>query len=286
MGGIVYLNGAYRERAEAVVSVDDRGFVFGDGVYEVIRVIRGAPFEPERHCARLEHGLSELRIAGAAEAETPAALLEITSRLLAENALEDGEATIYVQVTRGAAPRSHIFPETVTPPTVFVAVSRFSPPETLRERGAATITHPDLRWGRCDLKTVNLLPNVLAKQRAHEAGAAEAILVRDGAITEGSHTTVFGVVDGRLRTHPLCSAILPGVTRAVILELAAALALTVDETPLLAREMGRVDELFLAGTTTDVTPVIRVDDRQVGTGRPGPITRALADALRTRMEPG
>jgi D-alanine transaminase len=180
---LVYLNGEYVPRDRALVPVDDRGFLFGDGIYEVTRAVRGRLFEPARHARRLRRGADGLRLALPAGAED--ALTAVAERLLAENGLTDGEATVYVQVTRGAAPRTHQFPPAGTPLTVFAAASRLTPPDAVRARGAAAVTYPDVRWGRCDLKTVNLLPNVLAKQAAAEAGAYEGVFVRDGVVTEG-----------------------------------------------------------------------------------------------------
>ena len=281
MADTVYLDGEYLPRRDARVSVDDRGFLFGDGVYEVIRALDGVLFEPAAHALRMAGGLQALGIALAAPG--PRRLLEVAGRLLRENGLLEGEAIVYMQVTRGAAPRRHAFPDPATPPTVYVAASRFQPLAELHGRGGAAITQPDARWARCNIKSVNLLPNVLAKQCATEAGAFEAILVRDGFVTEGSSTNVFGVEGGCLRTHPLGSLILPGVTRAVILELASALGLQVKETPIRFAALGRMDELFVAGTTTDVLPIVTLDGVAVGGGEPGPVTRAVQDAFAARL---
>jgi D-alanine transaminase len=280
MPPIVYLDGAYIPRAEARISIDDRGFLFGDGIYEVTRVVGGRPFEIERHLARLRYGLDELAIAGAPDDD---ALLAIHERLLAENGLEQADALVYVQVTRGAARRTHHFPQPAVAPTVFAAATPFAPDLAVREKGGAAITYPDMRWARCDLKTVNLLPNVLAKQHAQERGVLEALLVRDGAITEGSHTNVFAVVEGELRTHPRSDQILGGVTRDVVLELAAEQGIPVRERPIHVRDLANVDEIVLSGTTTDVTPIVSLDGAPVGGGEPGPIARALYRALVERM---
>src|SRR5690242_3943571 len=248
---VVYLNGRYLPAGEATISALDRGFVFGDGVYEVWRVVRGQLFEAARHQQRLERGLRELRIASPADG----ALEQITAigeRLLSENGLADAEATLYVEVTRGTAPRTHSFPPAGTTPTLLVMTSAFTPSPS-RFTGTSVITHSDLRWLRCDLKTVQLLPNVLARQAATEAGASEAIFVRDGTITEGTHTTVFGVIDGVLRTHPANHLVLPGVTRDVVIDLAAEADLPVREAAVPLEELPNATELFLSGTTTDVT---------------------------------
>ena len=279
---LAYLNGQYLPRGEAKISVDDRGFLFGDGVYDVIRAVGGRLFEVERHIQRVERGLAELRITEP-EGVRPSSLLEVAEHLLRENGLMDGEATVYLQITRGAAPRTHFFPPSGTTPTVYVSVAPFTPPHALRETGAAAITHADIRWMRCDVKTVNLLPNVLAKQRAVEAGAVEAILVRDGVVTEGASTNVFGVIDGELRTHPDSNFILPGITKAVVLELAAELEIPVRETPMRVENLGRVTEMFVTGTTTDVLPIVRLDGRPVAGGHPGPIAQALGEGLAARM---
>ena len=278
---LVYLNGQYSPVREATISALDRGFVFGDGVYEVWRVVRGQMFEAERHQARLERGLRELRIVRPAEASRDG-ILSIGERLLSENGLNGGEATLYVEITRGAAPRTHYFPAPNTAPTMLVMASAFTPSEA-RFTGTRVITQPDVRWLRCDLKTIQLLPNVMARQAATEAGASEAIFVRDGVITEGTHTTVFGVIDGVLRTHPANHLVLPGVTRDLVLALAADAALAVREEAIRVDELPNATELFLSGTTTDVTPVLRVDDRVIGGGAPGPIARALLERLLDRM---
>ena len=278
---LAYLNGQYVPIAEARVAALDRGFIFGDGVYEVWRVVRGQLFEPGRHQARLERGLSELRITRPADASLER-ITAIGERLLGENGLLDGDATLYVEITRGAAARTHYFPSPSTPATMLVMVGRLSLSDA-RFTGTSVITQPDIRWLRCDLKTVQLLPNVLARQAATEAGASEAIFVRDGVITEGTHTTVFGVIDGVLRTHPANHLVLPGVTREVIIEIARGQGIEVRETPIRVTELPNASELLLTGTTTDVTPIVSVDRASIGGGRPGPVARALLDRLLDRM---
>jgi D-alanine transaminase len=275
---IVYVNGSFVPRAEARVSVEDRGFVFGDGVYEVIRAINGRLFATRFHNARLERSLEGIRINLIGE-DSPARFVEIGKQLLRENNLQDGEATLYIQVTRGATTRAHYFPPPDITPTVYISVARFKPYRDFAETGASAISHPDLRWGRCDLKTLNLLPNVLASETAKERGAFEAMLVRDGVVTEGAKTNFFGVVDGMLRTHPCDNHILPGITRAVLEDLARGLSIDLDETPISVAEIHKVTELFLTGTTTDVMPIVQLDERPVGSGRPGELTRRLQRVL-------
>lgn len=280
---LIYLNGTFLAKSDARISIDDRGFIFGDGVYEVWRLIHGRPFEAEMHQERLERGLRELGIAIPDDVRAER-LWEIADRLLAENDLTSGEATLYVEVTRGAAPRTHYFPPPDTPPTVYIAAARFSPPEKLRQSGAAAITQPDIRWLRCDLKTIQLLPNVLGKQRAVASGAIDSIFVRDGLVTEGTHTSVLAVVDGVLRTHPIDHNVLPGVTRAVVLRLAAELGIPARESAVSVEELFAASEVFLAGTTNDVLPIVKIDERPIGSGRPGPIAEQLFQELRARMD--
>jgi len=280
---LAYLNGHYLPRSAATIPVEDRGFIFGDGVYEVWRVVNGRLFETNRHLARLAFGLGELRIA-TPDIVRRDVLDEVADRLLAESGLVDGEATLYVEVTRGVAPRAHQFPAAGTTPTVFAMVNQFVPPNDVRTRGASAITTPDVRWLRCDIKTIQLLPNVMAKQAAAERGAIEAIMIRDGVVTEGSHANVLGVIDGEIRTHPLGNLILPGITRAVVLEIARALSIPVREEAFTERDVARLDECFLAGTTSDVMPIVRVDDRQIGDGRPGPVTMRLFREFRAHLD--
>jgi len=280
---VVYLNGSYLPAERAQLSALDRGFVFGDGVYEVWRVVNGRLFEAERHRERLERGLRELRI-GPPDGADADGLRAIAERLLRENGLLEGHATFYVEVTRGSAPRAHQFPPPGTRPTVFAYAAALRSIDDARRTGARAITQPDVRWLRCDIKTVQLLPNVLAKQAAVDAGAFEAIFVRDGVATEGTHSNLFVVLDGELRTHPANNLILPGVTRDVVLELARELGIRCREEPVKATELRRAEEVFFTGTTTDVLPIVRVDDFTIGAGRPGPIAAALYEALVARME--
>jgi len=279
---IVYVNGSFVPRAEARVSVEDRGFVFGDGVYEVLRAINGRLFAPRFHNERLKRSLDGLRIS-LRGADTPERFVEIGRQLLKDNDLLQGEATLYMQVTRGAATRVHNFPPDDVAPTVYISVARFTPYSDFARDGAPVISCPDLRWGRCDLKTLNLIPNVLASQTAKERGAFEAMLIRDGVITEGAKTNFFGVVDGSLRTHPCDTHILPGITRTVLRDLARELGIEFAETPIKAKEIPRLSELFLTGTTTDVMPVVTLDENPIGKGKPGELTRRLQRVLAESM---
>jgi len=277
---IVYLNGQFLPRNEAKLSVDERGFFFGDGVYEVTRVVRGRLFEWDRHAKRLARGLRELRIDAGLDLDTIRSLQE---RLVQENGIVEGQGTVYLQITRGAAPRTHHFPPPGTPATVFLSATSFVPASEVRARGVAVTTYPDYRWSRCDLKTVNLLPAVMAKQFASDHNAFESIFVREAVITEGSHTNVFGVLGGEVRTYPNSNYILPGITRDVVIELAHELGVPVSETPIYLHEVAALEECFLTGTTSDVMPVVSIDGKPVGSGRPGPITMRLYEALAQRL---
>ena len=277
---IVYLNGQFLPRSEAKLSVDERGFFFGDGVYEVTRVVRGRLFEWDRHAKRLARGLRELRIEAGLDIDTIRSLQE---RLVRENGILEGQGTVYLQITRGAAPRTHHFPPAGTPATVFLSASSFVPASEVRAKGVAVTTYPDYRWSRCDLKTVNLLPAVMAKQFASDHQAFESIFVREAVITEGSHTNVFGVLGGEVRTYPNSNYILPGITRDVVIELARELGIPISETPIYLHEVAALEECFLTGTTSDVMPVVTIDGKPVGSGRPGPITMRLYEALAQRL---
>lgn len=282
---VVYVNGKVLPRAEAKVSVEDRGFVFGDGVYEVLRAIGGRLFATRFHNERLERSLDGIGIK-LAGGDSPQSFVDIGKELLRENGLLENEAMLYIQVTRGASTRAHYFPPPDVTPTIYISATRFTPYTELASTGAAVISHPDLRWGRCDLKTLNLLPNILASQTAKEQGAFEAMLIRDGVVTEGAKTNFFGVVDGTLRTHPCDSHILPGITRSVLRDLARDVGIELDETPITVDEIPGLSELFLTGTTTDVMPVVQLDGRFVGDGQPGELTRKLQRVLSESLASG
>lgn len=271
----VYLNGEYVEHSNARVSVDDRGFLFADGVYEVARVYDGRVFQMQPHVERMKHGLRELRIRDDVVNDMPA----IAERLLDENNLRSGDATIYAQVTRGAAPRAHSFPSPETPPTVYIIAKPFkNHPAKYWTDGVAGATLPDTRWSRCDIKSIALLPNVLANQQAKDQGAFEAIFVRDGVLIEGSHSNLWAVIDGIAITYELCGYILGGITRKLILDRAGEVGIEAREQPIYQKDLPRIQELFLSGTTTEIMPVVKLDDHVIGDGKPGPLTRKLQEA--------
>jgi D-alanine transaminase len=273
---IVYYCGQYMEKAEVRVSPDDRGLIFADGVYEVVRSYRGRLFRWEAHMARLAYSLEQMRIVGV----DLASLGQIVSRLLVENDLARAEASIYLQVTRGVAPRTHEFPPEGTPPTIYVDAKPFTPRTAAQEEGVFVIILPDQRWARCDLKTTCLLPNILAFQRAREASAAEAVLSRDGVLLEGTRSSMLFVRGGKVIVPPLNNYILGSVTRQVVLELAEQEGIPVAIQPFFETDVDHLDEMMTVGTNSEIIPVTRIDDRPVGTGVPGPITRRLQAAFR------
>jgi len=273
---IVYLNGQYLPKAQAAISVDDRGFLFADGVYEVIRSYGGHLFRLKEHERRLLRGVSALRISTAPLPE----LSELAHKLLSENHLINSEAIIYLQITRGAPPtRTHAFPEASTTPTIYAAASPFVPPLEKRSKGIGAITVQDLRWARCDLKTIGLLPNCLAKQQALENGDDEALFVRDGVALEGSTSNLFVVKDSLVVTNPETNYILPGVTRQVVIELCHQQNITLHESPILVEALEAADEIFITHTTGEIVPVVRLNRQSVGNGTPGALTRRLQTAF-------
>lgn len=278
---IVYLNGEYVLKKDAKISVDDRAFVFGDGIYEVIRVVEGKLFLAEPHMRRLKDGLAGLELV--VDKEVLNNILPIAQSLLQKNDLLKGHGTVYLQVTRGVAPRIHNYPSVDVQPTIYLSTSDFNPNLELQENGAKAITMSDIRWMRCDLKTINLLPNVLAKQKAIDAGAFTAIFIRDGVVTEGQNANIFGVKNGVLRTYPKTNYILPGITRALAMEMAEDLGIPIDLTPIYEDELLNMDEIFLTGTTTDIQPITSIDGKSVANGERGKITTQLQNSLHKRM---
>ncbi len=278
---LVYLNGSFLDSSDASLSVNDRGFLFGDGVYEVTRAVRGKLFEEDAHWNRLRNGLRDTALPANPIGKDE--LREVSIRLLRENGFDQDDATVYLQITRGVAPRTHAFPVPAPAPTIYAFANRFTVPVEQRIKGVTAITIPDIRWSRCDIKTIQLLPNVLAKQKAVDAGVYDVVMIRDGAITEASAANVFAVIDDELRTFPLSHYILPGVTRGVVIGLARELGIPVREAPVLAGEIARLQELFLTGTTTDVQPIIELDGRPVGAGVAGQVTKRLQRALMDRL---
>jgi D-alanine transaminase len=275
MARIAYVNGRYVPKADATVHVEDRGNQFADGVYEVLKVVDGRMSDGDRHFARLHRSLDALRIK---PPMSDAALAQVIRETVRRNRLND--ATVYLQVSRGSAPRDHLFPSDPQPTLIVTARRMKRPDPRAYAAGVEVVTAPDIRWLKCEVKSISLLPNVLAKQAAKERGAYEAWLVRDGdVVTEASASNAY-ILDARgvVRTHPLSSLILGGVTRSVVLELAREEGLAVEERPFTTAEVGEAREAFLTSTSSWVTPVVGIDGRAIGDGEPGPVTRRLQGA--------
>lgn len=277
----VFLNGSFIPKEQASISPDDRGFLLGDGIYEVTPFYEGVPFGFDRHMARLRDGLGELRIDYDVDS-----LGAMHHRLLTENGLEGAERSmVYMQITRGAAPRTHYFPEGDVEPTIYAFAKKWNrPDDETWNRGFTAATVPDRRWSRVDIKTICLLPNALAFQAAKDMGADDAILVRDGVAIEGAHQNFWGVFGETVVTHPTTGHILPGITRAIVLEEARSRGLDVRERPIQVEELAHADELFFTGTTGEVRPIREVDGRPVGSGVAGPVTRRLSGAFLARVD--
>lgn len=267
-------NGEQMPLVDVRVSVLDRAFLFGDAIYEVLRIYRGRPFLEPRHFARLQRSLDKIAISCDVDR-----LNERMHETLDRANVQEG--MVYIQVTRGEAPRSHRYPDPPATPNELIAISPFEVPPyaDVRRSGAAVITTRDMRWKRCDIKSINLLANCMAAQQAAEAGATEAVMVaEDGTLTEGSHTSLFGVRDGCILTAPLEHNILPGITRGLLGELAEHANIPLRDESLRIESLGSIDELFLTGTTAAVLPVTVVDGKPVADGSPGPISLRLMAA--------
>jgi len=282
MSRIAYVNGRYLPAAQARVSVEDRGYQFADGVYEVCEVRGGRLVDERRHMARLDRSLNELRIARPMSA---AALSVVLHETVKRNRVQDG--IVYVQVTRGVARRDFPFPAGAQPSVVVLARGNdLARLEQLADEGVAVVTVPDIRWGRVDIKTVALLPNVLAKQAAREQGAREAWLVDgEGLITEGASSNAWIVNrEGKLITHPLGHDILPGITRSVVIEAVKAQGLAFEERAFSVEEAYAAREAFITSASQLVLPVVRIDGRPVGNGAPGLVATALRRAYHDHAE--
>lgn len=273
MPQLAYVNGRILPLAEASLHVEDRGTQFGDAVYEVCAVMNGRILDWGPHLVRLRRNLSELGIT-LGIADGPLTLQ--ARRLIAANG--HSECIIYMQVSRGTAKRDHAFPGGA-PANLVMTVRRFDFAQRIKQlaTGISVITHPDNRWGRVDIKTTGLLPNVLAKQAAREAGAFEAWMIAGETVREGSSTNAWIVKDGRIVTHPTGTAILPGIARDSLIRLAREAQLVVEERPFTLAEALAAEEAFLTSTTAPILPVVRIDGQAVGSGTPGPVVKRLAE---------
>ena len=281
MNEIAWVNGVWSPLAEATTSIHDRAFAFGDAIDDVVAGYGERLWCAERHWRRLERSLGELGIEGVDIPALIAVVDEMVARAEAENPL------VYVQVSRGIAIRTHGWdPDTIEPSVMITVREAPYPTADMLVDGVPCITQPDLRWRRCDIKTLNLLPNVMAKQKAKQAGCYEAILIDGEIVTEGCSTSVCIVRDDAILAHPNGPRILPGVTRGLVLELAAGLGIPINETPFDRATMLSADEVFLTGTATEVLGVTRIDDQKVANGFVGPTTKRLEVAYRKAIAAG
>jgi D-alanine transaminase len=281
----VYLNGEFLPLEEAKVPVLDRGFIFGDGIYEVIPVYARVPLRLAEHLARLANGLAAIRIGNPHGDGEWASIIE---GVIAACPHED--QSVYVQVTRGVARRDQAFPDPPPRPTVLVMAWQMSKPsDAQRAHGVACITQQDFRWHRCDIKSTSLLGNCMLRQAAADAGAVEAVLIRDGHVTEASTSNVFLVKDGKIATPPKDHYILPGITYDLVLDLAREHGLPVEVRAIAEAELATADELWLSSSTKEVLPITRLDGRPVGNGRPGPMYArmfAIYQDYKARLQAG
>lgn len=269
---MVYLNGKFLELADAYVPVLDRGFIFGDGIYEVIPVYSRQPFRIQGHLTRMQHSLDAIRL------ENPHSETEwiaLITQLIAYHDTDD--QYLYVHITRGPAKRDHAFPKEVHPTIFMMSSPLVTPPLAQREAGVAAITATDNRWLRCDIKAIALLPNVLLRQLAIDAGATEVILLREGFLTEGAASNILVVRDDILLAPPKNNLMLPGITYDVVLELAAAHNIPLEVRNISEYEVRNAQELMLTSSTKEVLPITELDQKIVGSGQPGPMFSRLYD---------
>lgn len=266
----VYLNGTYLPLDQACVPVLDRGFIFGDGVYEVIPVYGGVAFRMAHHLQRLKNSMQAIRLDNP---HTDTEWQEIINTVIERNS--DIDQSIYLQVTRGVASRDHRFPGEINP-TVFVMSNLFTPvPAEQLEQGVSAITLNDIRWQYCSIKSIALLPNILLRQQAVEQGAAEAILIRDDEVTEGAASNVFIVKDGVIITPPKTDCLLPGITRDLLVEQAKQHHVPHRETNIKKSELLAADEIWVTSSTKEILPITQIDGQQVGDGKPGPVWQQM-----------
>ncbi len=271
MREIVFLNGEFIDKEKAYISPDDRGFYFADGVYEVIRCFKGNFFCFEEHMERLKRSLSEIKI----NFKGIDTLYSICKNLISQNNLEGQYSDIYLQITRGVHRRMHSFPVENVSPTVYIYAYERKPSVNDLKRGVKAITRPDIRWLRCDIKSVSLLPNTLLFQEANEENARECILIRNGVVTEASHSNVLGVKTNVVFTHPDCNLILPGITKKVVFNICKDLGIYIKESSIREVDIYELDELFIIGTGNDITPVVRLNNKVINNGFPGTVTRQI-----------
>jgi D-alanine transaminase len=268
---IGYINGEFLPLEEIRISPEDRGFLFADGIYEVVRWYEKFFFDMESHLSRLKRSLEGVRISWPGADSFPV----IATELIKLNDLQGKQAIVYLQVTRGASPRSHAFPSSEVHPTLFLYARGLNPNLEVISKGMGAILMKDTRWSRCDIKSVSLLPNILSFQAAKDAGCYESIFVRDGFITECAHSNIFFVIGNVLHTHPESENILSGVTRKNILHMAREEGIQISETAVHEKKLPDVKEAFITNTSFEIAPVISINGRNINDGNPGPVTKAL-----------
>lgn len=267
------------DSSQAKISINDRGYQFGDGIYEVIKVYNGNLFTPTEHLDRLYRSADEIQLV---IPYTKDVLHKMLYDLVEENELITGH--IYLQITRGVSPRNHAFPVELTEPVLIAYTQTGDRPVNNHRKGVSAIFVEDIRWLRCDIKSLNLLGNVLAKQKAHEASCYEAIQHRGEIVTEGSSSNIYGVKNGVLYTHPTNQYILNGITRQVVMKCCKEIGIQVVEKPFTKKELLQMDEVFLSSTTSEITPIIKIDDSMISKGEPGDFTRKIQQAFEEKVQ--
>ena len=283
MSNVAYVNGEFVELEKATVSVEDRGFQFGDSIYEIIKLYNSKLFKLDAHIERLFNSAQQIRMDLDYSKQD---LKELAQQVLKENEASDRkkEGGLYIQITRGAAPRSHGFSNDLDSTVVMYLLPAKKIKPEVRERGVTAITMPEQRWQHCNIKTNNLLPNILTSQRAKDEGADEGIFVtEEGVVTEGTSSNVFIVKDNKVLTHPEDGEILPGITRELVLELATD-DFNVQEKKFSVKELYQADEVFITSTPKEVLGVIKVDDKQIAAGKIGPVTKEIHKLYQNHIE--
>ena len=272
---IGFINGRFVPKEEISISPDDRGFLFADGIYEVVRWYCGDFFDMEGHHARLKRSISELGIVWTEAGSYP----EICRKLISMNDLDKSPALVYMQVTRGAAKRTHTFPSPAVPPTVYAFARSFIPESSGKENGISVLLKDDFRWSRCDIKSVALLANTISFEEATQKGFGECIYSRDGKITEGSHSNIFFVKNGTVLTHPESVYVLSGITRKNAIAVAKELGIRVKEEAVKEEELAEMDEAFITNTSAEVTPVVGIGNIKIADGKPGSVTCRIREGF-------
>ena len=271
--GIVYFNGHYMPKEEVKISPDDRGFLFAEGIYEVVRWYDNFFFDMDGHLARLKRNLREIQIGWPEEDTFPA----VAGELIRQNNIGRSPALVYLEVTRGTAERTHSFPSPNVSPTVYASARTFVPENSGKESGIGIMLKEDIRWERCDIKSVALLPNTMCFQEALNKGFFECAFVKNGKISECSHSNIFFVINGILYTHPESNRVLSGITRKNIIRIARKAGMLVKEEAVTVEMLKNVGEAFISNTSGEVTPVVDIDNVSIGNGKPGPLTRIIRE---------